>query len=56
VHAQDVALRAVEPGEDDDLVAVANALEGVQDRRLEDEPRVWRSLVALFRGRREVSG
>ena len=51
MHPQDVAARPIEPGDDDDLVPRSDALETLEHRSLEDEPRVRCPLVALFRGR-----
>ena len=54
MHPQHIAARTVEPGEDDDLVPWSDAVEGIEHRRLEGEPRVRRPLVALIRGRRGI--
>jgi hypothetical protein len=54
MYPQDVAARTIEPGEDDDLVACSESVEGVEHRGLEDEPGVRRSLVALLRGQLRV--
>jgi hypothetical protein len=50
MHAQDVALRAVQPREDDGGVSRPDAVEPVHDARVEDEPRFGRSLVGLSGG------
>src|SRR5687768_3011079 len=47
VHAQDVATRAIEPGEDDDLIAGADAPETLEYLRLEDQPGRRRAFVGL---------
>ena len=54
VDLQDVAARAVQPGEDDQAVARRDALEPGDDARLEGDPRVGRALVALLRRRRGI--
>src|SRR5687767_2992528 len=54
MHPKDVAARAIEPGEDEDLVALAQPIQGLEHAGLEDEPCVRRPLVALLRGRRKV--
>ena len=48
MHPQDIAAGTIQPGQDDDLAACSDTVEGVKNRRLEDEPRVWRALVALL--------
>lgn len=54
MHAQDVAARTVEPGEDDHFVPDVQTLQALEDRRLEREPRVRRPLITLLRGRRKI--
>ena len=54
VHAQDVATRAVQPGEDDHLGARRDALEAVEHGRLEHQPGVGRPLATLLGRRRRV--
>jgi hypothetical protein len=47
---QHVPIGAIEPGEDEQLVARLDAAQPVKDLRLEVEPCVRRALVALLRG------
>src|SRR5919106_6779403 len=54
VYPQDVAACTIEPGEDDDLIPYLDAVEGLEHRRLEDEPRARRALVALLGGGRRI--
>ena len=54
MDAQDVAASAIEPGEDDDLIPRPNSVEALQHIRLEDQPGLGCSLVALLGGRRRV--
>ena len=54
MHPQDVTPSAIQPREDQDVVADANAVEGLEHGRLEDEPGVGRALVALVWRRRDV--
>jgi hypothetical protein len=49
-----VPLRSVEPGEDEELVAGLDAVHGIEDIGLEDDPRVRRALVTLLRSGRRV--
>jgi hypothetical protein len=49
-----VALRAIEPGEDEELVAGLDALQPVENVRLEGDPRIGCALVALPGRRRRV--
>jgi hypothetical protein len=52
VDAQDVAVGAVKPGEDDHLVAGLQPVERVEHRGVEGQPRLRRALVRLLgRGR-----
>jgi hypothetical protein len=48
MRAQNVTPRPVEPGEDQDLVALLNAVQSVEEPRLEHEPRLWRAFVGLL--------
>jgi hypothetical protein len=41
----------MQPGQEDELVPRADALEGVEDVRLEVEPGIGCALITLFRGR-----
>ena len=54
MHPQHVATRAVQPGEDDQLVAGPNAVETLRHLGPEHEPRVRGALVALLGGRGQV--
>ena len=54
VHAQHVAVRAVQPGEHDHLGARLDALEAVEHGRLEHQPGVGRPLATLLGRRRRV--
>jgi hypothetical protein len=47
MNHEHVALRPIEPGEDEELIAGLDALQPVEDIRLEDDPRVGGTLVAL---------
>jgi hypothetical protein len=49
MHAQDVAMGAVEPREDQDFLSHSQVPQPLLKFRLEDEPRLGRSLVALLR-------
>jgi hypothetical protein len=51
---QHVPIGAIQPGEDEKLVTRLNAAQPVQDLRLEVEPGVRRTLVALLWGGIEV--
>ena len=54
VHSQDVAVGAVEPGQHDHAVPGPEPVESLEHARLEREPRVGRSLVALLRRGRPI--
>jgi hypothetical protein len=51
---QHVALAAVEPGEDEDLVADLDPVQGLNQIGLEDDPRLGRPLVSLLRSVRPI--
>ena len=51
MHSQDVAPRPVQPCQHNDLVSHPEVLETLGYSRVEDEPSIRRSLVALFRCR-----
>ena len=54
MHAQDVAPGPVEPREDDDPVAGADAVERIEHAGVERERRLRRSLVRLLRRARGI--
>src|SRR6185436_3311869 len=54
VDAQNVATSAIEPGEDEDLVARPEALESFEHLRLEDQPGLGCAFVGLPGGRFEI--
>ena len=54
VNLEHIALRAIEPGEDEQVVTGLDAMQPVDDVRLEDDPRIGRALVALPGRRRRV--
>src|SRR5262245_21749787 len=49
VHLEGIAPSAIQPGDDDDLVARSEAEDGLGRPRVHLEPRVWCSLVSLLR-------
>jgi len=49
VHGEHGAVGAIEPGEDDELLADAQAVRRLGDAGVEIEPRLGRSFVALLR-------
>ena len=55
MHDEDLAVGAVEPGEDQQVIPGLDAVQRVEDVLVEDEPGVGRPLVALLRGGREVA-
>ena len=46
---EDIAVGAVEPGQDQELIACLNALQSVEHVRLEGDPGIGRTLIALLR-------
>ena len=54
VHAQYVATSAIQPSDDDDLLAGADAPETLKHLRLEDQPRLGCALVGLPGRRLEI--
>lgn len=55
VHAQNVATRAIEPGDDDNFIAAPEAPETFKHLRVEDQPGLGCTFVGLQRGRPEIS-
>ena len=49
-----ISIGPVEPGEDEQLVARSNAPQGVEHLRIELDPRIGRTLVALLGGRLRI--
>jgi hypothetical protein len=54
VHAQNVATRAIEPGDDDNFIAGPEAPETFKHLRVEDQPGLGCTFVGLQRGRPEI--
>src|SRR5262245_23853233 len=54
VHAQDIAPSAIEPGDDDDLIAGPDTPESLDHLRLEHEPGLGCAFVGLPGGRFEI--
>ena len=54
VHTENIAVGAIEPGDDDHAVAGGEAVERLGDVGVKGEPGVGRTLVALFRRRCRV--
>ena len=54
MDVEDLTVRTIEPGKDDEVVAGAKPLQALEHGRFEGEPGVRRPLVALFRGRRGI--
>jgi hypothetical protein len=55
VHAQNVATRAIEPRDDDNLIAGLEAPETFKHLRFENQPGLGCTFVGLQRGRLEIS-
>ena len=55
VHAQNVAARAIEPRNDDNLIAGLEAPETFKHLRFENQPGLGCTFVGLQRGRLEIS-
>jgi hypothetical protein len=54
VHAQDVATSAIQPGDDDGFIALADALEALEHLRLEHQPSLGGTFVGLPGSRLEI--
>jgi hypothetical protein len=50
MHLEDTPIRLVQPRHEHELISCANPLERVREGRLQEDPRVGRSLAALARG------